>query len=1481
MLSNRDLAQRVQAIAAQLQAVDGVGERVLLLLPPGLDYIAAFLGCLYAGAIAVPVYPPRRNRSLSRLQAIVSDASPRIVLTTTDLLPHLQSESGIGLGVETLTGLAVDTIHPDLARQWQPPVIGADSLAFLQYTSGSTANPKGVMVTHRNLLHNLALIRERFTVTPQSRIVSWLPPYHDMGLIGGILQPLYAGAQVVLMTPVAFLQRPIRWLQAITQSQADISGGPDFAYALCAQRITAEERATLDLSHWQLAFNGAEPVRAETLTRFAEAFSPCGFQASSFYPCYGMAEATLLITGGTRAASPVYKRIQSDALTQHQVVTAPTQAEGAQTLVGCGQTPPSLTLAVVDPETQLRCPPDQVGEIWLAGASVAQGYWHQFAATTATFQAHLADSQDGPFLRTGDLGFLAGNELFITGRLKDLIIIRGRNHYPQDLEQTAEQAHPALRAGGGAAFGIEVGGDHRLVIVHEVERRMVRGLDDSVTGDIAQAIRKAIAEHHDLQVYAVYLLKPGGIPKTSSGKIQRRACQQGIVNQTLAVLGRWGETVGLPQEQQTPPPEPALKSAPGPSLWAQEIQTWLVNRIAQHLNVTPTQIDPQWLFSDYGIDSATAVSLSGELEQWLKRRLSPTLIYDYPTITHLAEHLAQGASAEATPNPSGLPSVAASHPQPEAIAIVGMGCRFPGADSPEAFWHLLAHGQDAITEASDDRWDFETTGLQTRWGGFLPHIDQFDADFFGITPREAEKLDPQQRWLLEVAWEALEQAGQSPSQLAESQTGVFVGISSNDYARRVVADPTQLDAYVGTGNALSIAANRLSYLLNLRGPSLAVDTACSSSLVAVHLACQSLRQGECDLALVGGVNALLSPELTLAFAQAQMMAADGRCKTFDAAADGYVRGEGCGVVVLKRLGEAQANGDRVLAVIRGSAINQDGRSNGLTAPNGPSQQAVIRQALANANVAPSQIQYVETHGTGTPLGDPIEVAALQAVLAPGRSPDSQCYLGSVKTNVGHLESAAGMAGLIKTVLALQHQVIPPHLNLKQINPYIQLDQTPFAIATETQRWASDTPLCLAGVSSLGFGGTNAHVVLAAADGVAHPDSSPPPEPKINQARPWHLLTLSAKTKTALEALVQRYQTYLLASGDTTLADICFTANTGRSHFAERLAIATPDKAQLQHQLAQVLAGQPCAGVVTASAQEINPVNVAFLFTGQGAQAVQMGRQLYDTQPIFRQALDRCDEILQPYLDKSLLAVLYPTRAEDDGLIDQTAYTQPAIFALEYALTQVWQAWGIQPAVVMGHSIGEYVAAHLAGVFSLEDGLKLIAARGRLMQALPQTGGMVAIASDQAHVSQLIRPFGSKVAIAAVNGPHSVVISGRRDPLAAIVATLQDKGIKNQSLASLPRLSFAADGPHGGCVSSGGLKHHLCPAPNSLDQYRHRRNCPRCDRHCRLLDRSHLPARAVCGGHGDPAAPGLRCLFRNRAKTNSLGDGASLFTPTKG
>ncbi|NEO36797.1 MAG: type I polyketide synthase [Moorea sp. SIOASIH] len=712
----------------------------------------------------------------------------------------------------------------------------------------------------------------------------------------------------------------------------------------------------------------------------------------------------------------------------------------------------------------------------------------------------------------------------------------------------------------------------------------------------------------------------------------------------------------------------------------------------------------------------------------------------------------------------------------EPIAIVGLGCRFPGgANDPESFWELLSNGVDAIRDIPSDRWDIDqiydsdpnSSGkMYVRKGGFIDQVDQFDPQFFGISPREAVSMDPQQRLLLEVSWEALEHAGQPLDKLMGSKTGVFVGIMNLDYFQRAT-EPQVVDAHTATGNAFSVTSGRLSYILGLQGPSVAIDTACSSSLVGVHLACQSLRLKECNLALAAGVNLILSPEVMINECRAKMLAPDGRCKTFDEAANGFARGEGCGVVVLKRLSDAIANGDNILALIRGSAVNQDGRSSGLTVPNGPAQQAVIRAALANGKVEPGEVSYIEAHGTGTSLGDPIELRALGAVLGKGRTPDQKLMVGSVKTNMGHLESAAGMAGLIKLVLSLQHQQIPPHLHLNNPNPYIPWAELPIEIPTELTPWQCDHGSRIAGLSSFGFSGTNAHIVV---------EEAPVGEPEqVEVERPQHLLTLSAKSEEALLALASRFEDYLKVHPQANLADICFTANTGRNTFTQRLAVVAQSGQELSEQLAAFRTGVETAGVFTGDLEDKQRPKIAFMFTGQGSQSVGMARELYETQPTFRQALDRCDAILRPYLEQPLLSVLYPAEGETSPL-DQTAYTQPALFALEYALYELWRSWGIQPDGVIGHSVGEYVAACVAGVYNLEDGLKLIAERARLMQALPPGGEMAAVLAPEAEVRAAIAPYADQVAIASINGPENIVISGVASGVQAVVTELQTKGV---------------------------------------------------------------------------------------------------------
>jgi myxalamid-type polyketide synthase MxaB len=720
----------------------------------------------------------------------------------------------------------------------------------------------------------------------------------------------------------------------------------------------------------------------------------------------------------------------------------------------------------------------------------------------------------------------------------------------------------------------------------------------------------------------------------------------------------------------------------------------------------------------------------------------------------------------------------------EPIAILGMGCRFPThANTPETYWQMLQTGTDAISEVPSQRWDIDAyydpdpqvlTKLYTRSGGFiLDPIDSFDPQFFEISPRETLTLDPQQRLLLETSWEALEQANIPPDQLFNTLAGVFIGISTADYREQVssAAQPETI-AYLGTGNSPSTAAGRLSYFLGLTGPAVAVDTACSSSLVALHLACQSLRQQECHLALVGGVNLMLSPATTMVFCRAGMLSADGRCKTFDAAADGYVRGEGCGVVVLKRLSDAQRDGDPILALIRSSSVNQDGRSGGLTVPNGPSQEAVIRKALEQGKVDPSLVDYIEAHGTGTSLGDPIEVSALGAVYGESHSREHPLWLGSVKTNIGHLEAAAGLASLIKVVLSLKHEQIPKHLHFQHPNPHIDWEEFPLMVVREAKPWPQGEKPRLAGISSFGFSGTNAHVIVEEAPRLH-------PQPQREVKRPLDLLTLSAKTPEALAELSQRYISYLNQPASVDFGDFCFTAQTGRTHFAHRLGVLAAKAPEAVEKLrAFHSSGEDVPGLIAGVAKGVQPPRVAFLFTGQGSQYIGMGRELYETQPTFKQALDHCAQILDAYLDQPLLQVIY---AEGDSPLSETAYTQPALFALEYSLAQLWISWGIQPSILMGHSVGEYVAACIAGVFSLGDGLKLIAERARLMQSLSSDGAMFSALTDPDTVQAAIAGYPDQVSIAAYNGPESVVFSGEKAAVEAVAKDLEAQGIKVKPL----------------------------------------------------------------------------------------------------
>lgn len=790
---------------------------------------------------------------------------------------------------------------------------------------------------------------------------------------------------------------------------------------------------------------------------------------------------------------------------------------------------------------------------------------------------------------------------------------------------------------------------------------------------------------------------------------------------------------------------------------AEAIQEWLVNQLSSLLSIQPRQLNIHERFNHYGLDSLKATVLMANLSTALGRQFSPTLVWAYPTIESLTGRLTDKSDRPS----SSAPTKAIRHVQSEPIAIVGLACRFPGARNAEEYWRLLSEGIDAISEVPVERWDaeqlyaadLETPGkMNTRWGGFLTDVDQFDASFFGISVREAKHMDPQQRIMLELAWEALEDAGQRATALRGSHMGVFIGAMWGDYIRLSSNDLSRIAKHTATGQDLGIIPARISYSLGLEGPSIAINTACSSSLVAVHLACQSIRSGESRMAIAGGVNLMLTPDVTVAMSKLGTQSPDGRCKAFAADANGYVRGEGAGLVVLKPLSQALIDGDPIYCVIRGTAVNNNGFSNGLTAPNQHAQEALLREAYARAGVEPSRVDYVETHGPGTKLGDPVEAKALSAVLCADRTAERRLILSSAKTNIGHVEAAAGIAGLIKVALSIKHRMIPPTLHFNQPNPYIPFDDLKLRVQQKLELWPNSNEPAIAGVNSFGFGGTNAHAVL-----------------EEYRSTPAQLLILSAENP---ESLIERAEQFKELAQSAPLQSVCYTSAVEASGHAHRLAVIAASNAELAEGIESFLKGAANFGI--AHGHAIGPHKMVFVFPGQGSQWFGMGHELLAQQPLFREALKRCDEAIGKHVDWSVLDEF--AVEEKYSRLNEIEVMWPAIFAVQVALAELWLSWGIKPDAVVGHSIGEVAAAHIAGSLSLDDAARVICHQGRMVKRISGHGAMALVSLSWEQAGELITNYEDRVYLAISSSPHSTVLSGDKAALEEICDKLRHQGI---------------------------------------------------------------------------------------------------------
>lgn len=1320
---------------------------ILLLFDSGIEYITSFLGVLKSGNIAVTAYPPRHIRHLERLLKIVENSKTEYVLTTRPIKRFCDDNAfQFPQGTQVI---CVDELEKIEQFDNNSVVLKSDYIAMLQYTSGSTGTPKGVIVTHENIISNLELMADFLGPETMSTCVSWLPIFHDMGLFGNTLLPLYSGNTCVFMAPYTFLKAPLFWMQSFSAHEGTYGMAPNFTYDLCTNALKEKNNDELDfdLSKILCLVNGAEPIRPQTVRDFEHHFQPFGLVKNVIKPGYGMAETTLCIS--VEMTPNRFYEIDKEGFEKGVVFDKNSKGDSVE-LVSCGKVADSYQLKIVDPDTLILKQSGEVGEIWVSGRSVTSGYYENHDETNTIFCAYLSDTNEGPFLRTGDLGFVTSDgRLVICGRAKDLLIINGRNIYPQDIEMACYQSHSDLLDNSTAAFSIPSKNSEECVIVAEAQEN----LDSKDYQLILKGIGESVYQSQEVIPKDIILIPPRNLLKTSSGKIQRQACKNRYLKSEFKVIA------SLKQSQQIHSEAQSDKAQPN-----SEIIRLLKRWIASQKQISMQDIDVHQAFSEFGFDSIQLVNMLHELEQKTNRSLEPWILWEYPTIDALnhyfqAEHSNEDAMIDSSNEP---------------IAVIGMDCLLPGKNNKnikgiDRFWENLKQDEDNISPIPQEHWDnrlyFDADRdkkgrMYCSEGGYLSDIKHFDAKFFNISPIEASYLDPQQRLLLMVTWHALEDAGIQASKLKESKTGIYIGLTTHDYDLLIQKNVPleELNTYQATGTSFSIAAGRLAYFLGTQGPCMAIDTACSSSLVSIHQASQSLQRGECHLAIAGGVNMILSPEGNIIFCKSNMLSPKSRCQTFDASADGYVRGEGCGIVILKRLTDAIQDNDKIYAVIHGSAVNQDGASNGLTAPNLKSQMRVINSALSNANLQADQIEHVEAHGTGTPLGDPIEWEGIRRTYGLERT--KPLNITSLKTRMGHLEAAAGVAGFIKTALSIHHGKIPAHLNFSQFNPQIK-QQENMVVPRELIDWNSDEKY--AGVSSFGFSGTNAHIILGGG-------------PKRKQRhkkieRSYHLWTISAQNKQALRNYIKNYKA--LAQQEEVQFDFasqCHHLLTKRAHLKQRAVIVAKDIHDWLQQVDDRAWHEACIA---------DSNDMAWLFTGQGGLQPDVASKIYKTNAQIAAIIDHCCTLSNKWLPFDLKAVLLKTPKDVD--INHTTYTQPALFVFEFALATWLLKLGLKPKVLMGHSLGEYVAACLAEVITLEDAIMLVCKRALLFSSLKSTGAMLAISASTSEVQSIIQPIDNLV-IALKNGPSQIVVSGPYDAIEACHQSCENNQITSKKLA---------------------------------------------------------------------------------------------------
>ncbi|WP_051313368.1 SDR family NAD(P)-dependent oxidoreductase [Sporocytophaga myxococcoides] len=1176
-LTGKMLAHKATILGNILQMKLASQEKALVIMPQGLEYIYSLLACFYANVVAVPIPVSdvlRADEVIDKVTSILKDSQAKCIITDANSQEFLKGQAEFN-SIEILN--AHDLAPIDAADCQERSQLPSDT-AILLYTSGSTSKPKGVMISHYNLKVRALVSANQWQMNHESCIVTWLPQYHSFAQDLNIFSPLLKGATSVIQTPGNFVKNPQDWLMAISRYKASHTGAPNFAFDYCCNSIDGNTLKGISLESLQFILSGGEPIHTQSCENFYNKFQSLGLKKNVFAPIYGLSEMGTVVT---KTPGKPMQIISLDAASlQHGRVKISDFKDKAKSFTSCGEIGTEVEIQIVHPENHIPCSIEEVGEIWIKSPAIGQGYFNRKKETEDTFGASLKGNPNEKFLRTGDLGFIKNRQLYIVGREKEVIIIHGKNYHPVDIEWTIKINLPYLIL-PIAVFSCEIDQEERVIVVQEIESEQ----SEADYKRIAKEILSAVSHSHQLKVYDIALLRKGGIPRTGSGKIRRKECCNDYVNQHLDLLYKYrkqnAETSIGAQEKASPANKDFL-------------ETLKKEVFAKVLHNDIDRLDEAKSFNELGLNSIQYIQVAKRIEEFFNIEFNPVMLYEYKDFTALSDYIFIQKRDLQDPYTPQINTEENTENDPlnngdNEIAIIGISCHFPGdATDVDSFWNNLMQQKDCISPISNRPSiikDYEKSrgngeNSLPKWGGFIKDVDAFDAPFFHISTLEAESMDPQQRKVLELTWSVIEDGGYNPRQMSDKQIGLFVGVHTNDYAELVSRQPGLMETYgafLDSGLHISMIANRVSRLLDFHGPSEVINTACSSSLVAVHHAVEAISKGECNLAIAGGVNLLLASRVYCATNKGGMLSDDGRCKTFDQSANGFVRAEGYGAILLKPVSQAKADGDTIYGVIKAAEINHDGQSNSLRAPNLAAQKQLIKTAYKKSNIPTWSVGYIETHGTGTALGDPIEIQALKDAFQELGDKESgeYCALGSVKTNIGHCESAAGIAGLIKVLLSIRHKTIPGVLHFKQLNPYITLQNSPFYVADKHYEWnrfknsdGAELPL-RAGVSSFGFGGSNAHVIIEEYISEKTDAAILP----INTNEPV-MIVLSARNNERLKDQAQSLLNWLgkqETSGD--LINVAYTLQTGREAMDERLGIVAQSVQELKEKLLEFIEGK--------------------------------------------------------------------------------------------------------------------------------------------------------------------------------------------------------------------------------------------------------------------------------------------------------------------